>query len=102
MIAATGTSKKTMRETISGGTRLRAALNMEWPNICAPTIRPRRMNHSRAWKWINSLPEMIAIGSAVIASLLNLVSARLRARGNEEEAQGAHRGGAAPVAAAGR
>ncbi len=42
------------------------------------------------------------IGSAIIAPLLNPVGALLGARGSEEEAQGADRGGAAPVAAAGR
>ena len=44
--AETGTSKKTISETMAGETRLSAALNFEWPRICAPAMRPNKISHS--------------------------------------------------------
>jgi hypothetical protein len=63
----TGTSKKIMSETIAGETRLRAALNIEWPRICAPKTRPKRIHHSRPAKLDIGNPMSSAIGNAVMA-----------------------------------
>jgi hypothetical protein len=67
IIAATGTSKKTIIDTTAGDTRFSVRLNIVWPNIWAPRIRARRTHHCFAAKWIISEPETKAIGRAATA-----------------------------------